>query len=268
MAKAKTQAGAPSLDAVRARIDSLDTEMLKLVDERARLGREVAAAKAAAGDQGRFGLKPGREAQVMRRLLALPRAAASTAAVVRIWREMIGESLRIQGPYHLTVWGGRDPVRVVEAARLRFGSAPPLTQAAKPEEALIAARSLGGVGVGALTSDSAWWGRLLAEPALKVFAALPCLAALGPTSALAVGDVEVEPTGDDITFWVTDAAERWAAIAEALSRDGVAADLLVEAGGLKLFALAGFYQADDPRLARAPGRLSGVIGAAPAPLDV
>ena len=47
-----------------------------------------------------------------------------------------------------------------------------------------------------------------------------------------------------------------------------AARLLVETGGLKLFVLAGYYMADDERLARAPGRLSGVIGAAPAPLDV
>jgi hypothetical protein len=48
----------------------------------------------------------------------------------------------------------------------------------------------------------------------------------------------------------------------------VAATPLAEAGGLKLFVLAGYYQAEDERLARAPGRLSGVIGAAPAPLDV
>ena len=83
-----------------------------------------------------------------------------------------------------------------------------------------------------------------------------------------MADVEVEPTGADQTFWVTDAALSPAAIAEALGRDGVAAELVVEAGGLKLFALAGFYQADDPRLVRAPGKLSGVIGAAPLPLDV
>jgi hypothetical protein len=101
-----------------------------------------------------------------------------------------------------------------------------------------------------------------------VFAALPCLSAWGPLSALAVGDVEVEPTGDDRTFWVTDAAQSAAAVEEALSRDGVAATLLAETGGLKLFVLSGFYQAQDPRLARAPGALSGVIGAAPAPLDV
>ena len=63
-------------------------------------------------------------------------------------------------------------------------------------------------------------------------------------------------------------ADSAAAVEEALSRDGVAADLAAEAGGLKLFVLAGFYQGDDERLARAPGRLTGVIGAAPAPLDV
>ncbi|WP_293462319.1 hypothetical protein [Phenylobacterium sp.] len=87
-------------------------------------------------------------------------------------------------------------------------------------------------------------------------------------SALAMAAVDVEPTGDDRTFWVTDAAGPAAAVEEALGRDGVAGELVAEAGGLKLFMLAGFYQREDERLARAPGRLSGVIGAAPAPLDV
>jgi hypothetical protein len=156
----------------------------------------------------------------------------------------------------------------VELARNRFGAAPALRQFAKSEEAIAAARTPGGVAICALDPDSAWWGRLLAEPQLKVFAALPCLAAWGPMSALAVAAVDVEPTGDDRTFWVTDAALPAAAIEEALGRDGVAGDLAAEAGGLKLFMLAGFYQRDDARLARAPGRLSGVIGAAPGPLDV
>jgi hypothetical protein len=188
--------------------------------------------------------------------------------VVRIWRELIGDSLAQQGPFHVAVWGGKDPGRVVEVARFRFGAAPSLSQVAKPEDALAAARQLGGVAALALSPDSAWWGRLLAEPKLKVFAALPCLAAWGPLSALAVADVEVAPTGNDKTFWVTDAAQSAASLEDALSRDGVAGSLLLEAGGLKLFCLAGYYQADDARLARAPGRLSGVIGAAPAPLDV
>ncbi len=267
MSEAKTGA-APSLDAVRQRIDALDTELLRLLDERASLARTVAVAKAAAGDGHKFALRPAREAAILRRLIAAERVAASPSLVTRVWREMIGDSLSVQGPFHLNVWGGRDPGRAVELARQRFGAAPPLRQLAKAEEALAQARTPGGVAICALTPDSAWWGRMLAEPQLQVFAALPCLAAWGPMSALAVAAVDVEPTGDDRTFWVTDASGSAASIEEALGRDGVAADLVAEAGGLKLFMLAGFYQRHDERLARAPGRLSGVIGAAPAPLDV
>ena len=259
---------APSLEAVRQRIDALDTELLRLVDERAALARVVAAAKAAAGEGDRFGLRPAREAAILRRLIAAEREAASPALIVRIWRELIGDSLSVQGPFHLTVWGGKEPGRAVELARHRFGAAPPLSTVAKPEDALAQARTPGGVAVCAVTPDSAWWGRLLAEPQVKVFAALPCLAAWGPLSALGVAEVEVEPSGQDQTFWVTDAPQSASAVELALSRDGVAATALAQAGGLKLFMLAGFYQPDDARLARAPGQLSGVIGAAPGPLDV
>ncbi len=258
----------PSLDEVRARIDAIDAELLRLVDERAGIARIVAEAKRAAGDGDKFGLRPAREAQLVRRLLATPRKGASDALTVRLWRELISDNLARQGPFHLSVWGANDPARAVELARARFGSAPPLERAARPEDALAAAKSLGGVGVLALVPDHGWWGRLLAEPTLSVFAALPCLAAWGPLSALAVARIEVEPTGADQTFWVTDAGQSAAAIEEALSRDGVAARLVSHGGGLKLFALAGFHQRDDERLARAPGRLSGVIGAAALPFDL
>ena len=268
MADADPKLAAPSLDAVRARLDEIDANLLALVDERAGLAKHVAAAKQAAGDGDKFALRPGRETALLRRLLAKERTAARPSLVVRIWRELIGDSLSRQGPFHINVWGGKDPARTVELARHRFGAAPPLRALAKPEEALAAAKTLGGVGVLALASDTPWWGRLLADPKLQVFAALPCLAAWGPMTALAVAEVEVEPTGDDRTFWVTDAPGSAAAIEETLGRDGVAGDLIAEVGGLKLFALIGFYQAGDERLARAPGRLSGVIGAAPAPLDV
>jgi chorismate mutase len=267
MAEADPKPAAPSLDAVRARLDAIDAQVLALIDERAGIAREVAVAKAAAGDGDKFGLRPGREAQLLRALLAKPRDAATPSLITRVWRELIGDSLSRQGPFHIAVFGGKAPARAVETARMRFGAAPGLTAVAKPEDAIAAAKTPGGVAVLSLASDTPWWGRLLAEPSLKVFAALPCLVAWGPLNALAAAAIEVEPTGDDRTYWVTDAPGPAAAIEEALGRDGVAGDLIAEAGGLKLFALIGFYQADDERLARAPGRLTGVIGAAPAPLD-
>src|SRR5690606_24143609 len=161
-----------------------------------------------------------------------------------------------------------DAARTTEAARRHFGATPPLRAYAKPEETLAAAKVPGGVAVLGLSQDSAWWGRLLAEPKLKVFAALPALTAWGPCEALAVAEIETEPTGGDVTFWVTDAGGPATAIEEALGRDGIAATLLKEAGGLRLFTFLGYYMEGDERLARAPGRLSGVIGAAPAPFDV
>ncbi len=258
----------PSLDQVRARIDAIDAELLRLVDERAGIARVVADAKRAAGDGDKFGLRPTREAQLLRKLLATPRQGASDALTVRLWRELIADSLATQGPFHLSVWGASDPAHTVEQARFRFGGAPPLAQAARPEDALAAAKTRGGVGVLALTADSGWWGRLLAEPSLSVFDSLPCLSVWGPRAALAVAQIEVEPTGADETFWVTDAAQPAATICEALSRDGVAGCKIASGGGLKLFSLAGFYQKNDERLARAPGRLTGVIGASALPFDV
>ncbi|HZZ37254.1 MAG TPA: chorismate mutase, partial [Caulobacteraceae bacterium] len=172
MSEAKKGAPAPSLEAVRQRIDALDSELLRLVDERASLARVVAAAKQAAGEGGRFALRPAREAEILRRLVAQERTAASPALIVRIWRELIGDSLAIQGPFHLSVWGGKDPGHTAELARRRFGDAPPLRQVAKPEEAIHDARAPGGVAICTLTTDNPWWGRLLAEPHLRVFAAL------------------------------------------------------------------------------------------------
>ncbi len=258
----------PTLEEVRARIDAIDAQLLALLDERAALAHAVAEAKRESGGDGKLGIRSAREAQVIRTALARPRQAASNGLVVSVWRELIGESLRIQGPFNLTVWGGARPARTVELARQRFGVAPPLAMAETAEAAIAATHEPGGVAVLALEPNARWWARMLVEPKLNIFACLPDLTAWGPGGAMAVAEVEVEPSGGDQTFWVTDAPRANEAIIESLSRDGVAASLIAESGGLKLFCLAGYFQRHDERLARAPGRLTGVIGAAPTPFDL
>ncbi|HXQ46952.1 MAG TPA: chorismate mutase [Caulobacteraceae bacterium] len=261
-------AKSPSLDAVRARIDEVDAALMKLVDERASLAREVAEAKRAAGETLMLGVRPAREAALIRRLLASPGRAASPQLTVRLWREFISDSLIQQGPFHLAVWGGGDAARTVEVARMRFGAAPPLGVSPSPEGALAEARQPGGVAVLALTSATPWWAELVAEPGLSVFATLPCLESLGPQAALAVANVAVEPTERDETYWVSDAVEPAPRVELALAREGVAARLIAEAKGVRLFGLAGFFPKDDPKLMRAPGALKGVIGASPTPFDI
>jgi chorismate mutase len=261
-------AKSPSLDAVRARIDAVDAALLKLVDERASLAREVAEAKRASGETLALGIRPAREAALLRGLLATPARAASVQLTVRLWREFISDSLVQQGPFHLAVWGGADAPRTVELARLRFGAAPPLECYSDPLAALAEAKQPGGVAVMALGAVAPWWGQLLAEPSLNVFASLPCLASLGPQAALAVAAVTVEPTERDETYWASDASEPAAQVGLVLAREGITARVIAEAGGMRLFGLAGFFVRDDARLARAPGQAKGVIGSSPTPLDL
>ena len=155
----------------------------------------------------------------------------------------------------LVVWGSASQTLAAD----RFGLTA--RTAAEPEQALASVRE-GSRALLDLTPGKAWWGRLLAEPALRVIAALPD-DRHGLPRALLVQRTEPGPTGDDRTFWATDSKAADARIVETLGAAGLAASPLIEAGGLKLFMLAGYVQAEDGRLASAPGSLSGVIGAAP-----
>jgi len=155
----------------------------------------------------------------------------------------------------LVVWG---PASQVLAAD-RYGLSARM--AAKPEAALKAVRE-GARALMDLTPANAWFGRLLAEPSLRIVAALPDHGAGLPRSLL-VQQTQPGPTGHDRTFWATDSGLPNSRILDALSDAGLAATPLIEAGGLKLFVLAGYVQAEDGRLNGAPGTLSGVIGAAP-----
>ncbi len=155
----------------------------------------------------------------------------------------------------LVVWGSAAQTLAAD----RFGLTARV--AAEPEPALGAVRN-GARALMDLTPSSAWWGRLLAEPALRIVAALPD-DRHGVPRALMVQRAAPGPTGDDRTFWVTDSPLSDARIVADLGGAGLAADPLIAAGGLKLFMLAGYVQAEDGRLTSAPGTLSGVIGAAP-----
>ncbi|WKL58855.1 chorismate mutase [Asticcacaulis sp. ZE23SCel15] len=268
-------AEAPSLESLRKRIDQIDADLLRLVDTRASLAEAIATAKAheAAVETVHRErvpaehislLRPDREALLIRKLLSAPGRKVSDAVIIRIWRELISESLRIQGAdrggLHLNLWAG-DKAEVMLWARQRFGAAPALSQAADPVAAILAARDPRHVGVISLDpKGGAWWARLLAEPHVRVMAALP-EDINGRPQALGVASLQPEPTGNDVTFWVTDYAGADHKLSDILSQRGLIADAICQASGLKLWALTGYVQEDDDRLSGFSS-LSGVIGAA------
>ena len=264
-----------SLADLRTEIDALDAELLRLIDARAALGKAIGEAKAreeGATVNASSLLRPDREAMLIRKLIKMPRQAASEAVVVRIWRELISENLRIQGTgrqgeggggLHLNLSTGEHSQEVLVWARERFGFAPSYGYVNDPTAAIAAARDVRHISVLSLDPrGGAWWARLLAEPRVRIIAALPEMSKARP-HAVALAAIAPEPTGDDITFWVSDSAERENKIIETLGQRGFAAEWLCTAQGLKLFGLSGYVQENDARLGGALGSLSGIIGAAP-----
>src|SRR5690242_5812086 len=83
------------LAGLRAEIDRLDEAIHDLLMERARVVEKVAAQ----GGKGRVALRPGREADIVRRLLARHRGHLPARAVARIWRELLAATTAMQGPY-------------------------------------------------------------------------------------------------------------------------------------------------------------------------
>lgn len=271
-ARAQTPPSPLSLTELRLRIDAIDAELLRLVDERSSLARDIAAAKAReGGDANACLLRPDREAMLLRKLTGKPRVAASDAAVVAIWRELISESLRIQGEdqggLHLDFWAGEASAQLVKWSRERFGAAPSEAGLPEPVHVIAAARDPRHIGILSLDPRAgAWWARLLAEPQVRVICALPERAPERP-KGFAIAALKPEPTGDDVSYWVTDSRLSEAALTGLLGQRGLAAEWLCSTGGMKLFGLSGFVQEGDSRLdpkaEKALGSLSGVIGTSP-----
>lgn len=254
----------PPLSVLRQQIDAIDAQLLRLIDERACLAAQIGEAKRGSGDTSL--LKPDREAILLRKLLASPRRAASDQVILRVWHELISENLRIQGKDH----GGlslnlstKDPsAQTLLLARERFGAAPTHKVCDDANAVIAASRHPHQIGVVSLDArNGAWWARLLAERSVRVIVALP---ELGQSHfhALGIAAVTPEPTGNDVTFWVSDARGSESDLLDDLALRGFAADFVMAAQGVRLFAIAGFVQENDDRLKAAPGALSGIIGSA------
>lgn len=179
-----------TLDALRAEIDSLDDRLHDLLMRRAEVVERLARSRAKAPGTT---LRPGREAAILRRLMARHRGPMEPAAVARLWRELFASSIRQQAGFAVAVAPGAE-----EAARLHFGPATPL-RIRDSEAALNAVRG-GSMAVAVLPWPSAkatWW-RAMDAARLKIIARLPFLEDGSPAAAI-VGPAAADPSGADRT---------------------------------------------------------------------
>lgn len=193
---------APSLAQLRAEIDEIDDQLLELLARRIAIGRRVAAAK---GDQAGPFLRPGREAEILRRLIGKRVEDLPAAAVERVWREILAANLARQIDPVYAVWDPTERGDVVRLARERGGAATRVTTVASAAEAFTAVR-LARITLAVLPALSEtrwrWWPALLQEstPKPRIVARLPFFEASGP-SAICVAVQDPDPSGDDVTYY-------------------------------------------------------------------
>lgn len=250
---------APSLEEIRRQIDALDERIHDALIARAQLAAQVRAAKGAGGAT----LRPGREADILRRLVARNHGPLPAAVVVRIWREIMTANSRLQGPFSVAVATVAAGGQGVELARDHFGmltGLQPVASASRALSALAEGRAqVALVPLPADTPDDPWWRGLGAgaAPHLSIVARVPFVADMRG-GALLVGGQAFDPSSRDCGFAIieTPAELSQARMRETFEKAGIGVHsfpaAIDDAAGasLQLVELSAYISQADPRLAR------------------
>ncbi len=262
---------ADEIAALRAEIDAIDDAMHDLLMRRSAVVGRLAGSRAKGAGSP---LRPGREAAVLRRLLARHDGPLGRDRIVRIWREIFMASTAIQGAFSVAAFA---PGEEAALAREHFGPITPMRVHPTPARAL-AAVSEGEASVAVLPlpaegeeGETAWWARL-DVPRLQVVARLPFLPTQDGAGALVVAPVPPDASGRDRSLVLIEAEAHAARsrVLDALAAAGLpVSSLLLARAGEETLALAeveGFLTADDDRLAALPWARHTILGAYAAPV--
>jgi chorismate mutase len=166
-----------ALARLRERIDTVDAEMHRLLIARASVIDELIKTKRT--DRPAAAFRPGREADMMRRLVARHHGSLPLATVEHIWREIIATFTNLQAPFAVAIDTSVEADRMRDLARFVFGFSVALNAAPSPEAVVAAVAAGGSLGVVARAASGAWWRGLIGEGAPKIMALLPFIAAEG-----------------------------------------------------------------------------------------
>ena len=158
------------LPALRAELDRIDNTVHDLLIKRAEIVEYVARS----GKPAAF--RPGREASIIRRLLARHKGSLPPVSLVRIWRELLAGTTTMQGGFSLAVCDSDHGTSFTQLAREHFGALTPLRSYTSAGQALVdVSQGVASVAVLPYPSESDnWWVALLHhEPRLHIIGRLP-----------------------------------------------------------------------------------------------
>jgi chorismate mutase len=160
---------------LRDEIDRIDACLHEMLMQRGEIIDRLIAVKARAGGSSAF--RPGREADMMRRLVARHKGILPLDTVESIWRIIISTFTFVQSHYsvHADISGGDAQMR--DCCRFHFGFTVPYITHEDVGSVVAAVSAAGGdlglVPVTASPNSGAWWLHLAAPDAPKIIARLP-----------------------------------------------------------------------------------------------
>ncbi|WP_319532496.1 chorismate mutase [uncultured Cohaesibacter sp.] len=171
--KEREGADAPTLDELRQRIDRIDEVIHRSLIERSEIVKALIAVKRT--DKPGAAFRPGREVDMMRRLVGRHRGILPITTVEHIWREIIATFTHMQAPYDVVVAPG---AALRDVARFYFGFTVGFKEAVSPETVINDVRAGEGSVLGVVglkdVSDTPWW-LTLASDGVQVIARLPVI---------------------------------------------------------------------------------------------
>ena len=108
-----------NLESVRTKIDSIDDQILALIEQRAECASEVARVKRETGETSNF-YRPEREAQVLQKVMQNNKSLLDDSHVALIFREIMSACLNLQQPLKVAFLGPAGTFTQA-AARKHFG---------------------------------------------------------------------------------------------------------------------------------------------------
>lgn len=267
----------PTVEELRREIDAIDREIQTLLERRADVVVAIGGAKKSGGAAlPGSAMRPGREAQILRRVVAAHKGALPVSVLTGLWRGIVSAYLRMQYPFTVHVATGqgasaRAGFSLWDLARVHFGPATPLEACNSPAE--VIARVAGDShAVGVVAEKGDWWAQLppAAIGSPQVVALLPFVD-LGQDqpAAYVIACADREESGEDITLVRLRGADQalFTQIAGALGAEIIATQ---PSGGL--LAAPGYLTLASPALAAAQtmaaaqGAALDIIGGYAAPI--
>jgi chorismate mutase / prephenate dehydratase len=204
MAADKTNSAAEgALALLRLEIDAIDNAIHDLLMNRAEIVDRVATAKGTGTRKAAPLFRAGREASILRRLVARNRAPLPTDTVIGVWREIITSLTRFQGDFVIAAYAPEGVARYAELAGGHFGCREPLLKAPSIAAALAAvAKGRAQLAVLPLPgaeprAERGWWRRLGGAGSLTLLARLPFAGSSRAPDAVIVGRQAFDASGDD-----------------------------------------------------------------------